>query len=161
MRQLAAPLALAAAILIADRASKVWIVKHISAWDIWPVIPGWVNIIHAENPGMAFSLLSTASPAIRAVVLVGLASAVLSVVAVMFWRSTFWLERWALALVMGGAAGNLWDRVMRGTVTDFIDFYRGEWHWATFNVADSAISAGAVLLALSMLKPPKVTSGVS
>ena len=60
--------------------------------------------------------------------LIGLAGAVLSVVAVMFWRSTSLLERWALALVLGGAAGNLWDRVMRGTVTDFIDFYRGEWH---------------------------------
>ncbi len=161
MRQLAAPLALSSAILIADRASKMWIDKHISAWDIWPVIPGWVNIIHAENPGMAFSLLSTASPAIRGVVLIGLASAVLSVVAVMFWRSTSSLERWALALVMGGAAGNLWDRVMRGTVTDFIDFYRGEWHWATFNIADSAISVGAVVLALSMMKPSKVPAGVS
>ena len=161
MRQLAAPLALSLAILIADRASKIWIDKYISAWDIWPVIPGWVNIIHAENPGMAFSLLSTASPAIRGVVLIGLASAVLSAVAVMFWRSTSLLERWALALVMGGAAGNLWDRVMRGTVTDFIDFYRGEWHWATFNIADSAISAGAVVLALSMMKPSKVPAGVS
>ena len=161
MRQLAAPLALATGVLIADRASKLWIDKHISAWDIWPVIPGWVNIIHAENPGMAFSLLSTASPAIRGVVLIGLAGAVLSVVAVMFWRSTSLLERWALALVLGGAAGNLWDRVMRGTVTDFVDFYRGEWHWATFNIADSAITVGAIVLALSMIKPSKVPAGVS
>ena len=161
MRQLAAPLALATSVLIADRASKLWIDKHISAWDIWPVIPGWVNIIHAENPGMAFSLLSTASPAIRGMVLIGLAGAVLSVVAVMFWRSTSLLERWALALVLGGAAGNLWDRVMRGTVTDFVDFYRGEWHWATFNIADSAITVGAVVLALSMIKPSKVPAGVS
>ncbi len=161
MRQLGAPLALASAILVADRATKVWIDKHISACDMWPVIPGWVNIIHVENPGMAFSLLSTASPGIRAVVLVGLAAVVLSVVVVMFWRSTSRLERWALSLVLGGATGNLWDRVVRGTVTDFIDFYRGEWHWATFNVADSAISIGAVLLALSMLKPSKAPAHVS
>jgi len=150
-RRLAGPLALALAILIADRASKAWIERHISAWDIWPVVPGWVNIIHAENPGMAFSLLSTASPGVRAVVLIGLATAVLVIVAVMLWRSTEVLERWALALVMGGAVGNLWDRLARGTVTDFIDFYWGDWHWATFNVADSAISVGAIALALFLV----------
>jgi signal peptidase II len=64
------------------------------------------------------------------------------------------LERWALAMVVGGALGNLWDRLARGTVTDFVDVYYGEWHWATFNVADSAITVGAILLGLSMLIVP-------
>ena len=153
-RGLALPLVLAAAIVAADRASKAWIEKNISAMDVWPVIPGFVNVIHVKNPGMAFSLLSTASPAIRQFVLVGLATLVLAAVAVMFWRSTLRAERWALALVLGGAVGNLWDRVGRGKVTDFIDAYYGEWHWATFNVADSAITTGAILLALSMLLAP-------
>jgi signal peptidase II len=151
MKRLAGPLTLALAILIADRASKLWVLKHVTAWDIWPIIPGFMNIIHAENPGMAFSLLSTASESMRAFVLIGLATAVLAVVAVMLWRSTGAAERWALALVLGGAVGNLWDRIARGTVTDFVDVYYGDWHWATFNVADSAITAGAILLALQML----------
>ena len=151
MKKLAEPLTLALAILIADRASKLWVLKHVTAWDIWPIIPGFMNIIHAENPGMAFSLLSTASESTRAFVLIGLATVVLSVVAVMLWRSTGTAERWALALVLGGAVGNLWDRIARGTVTDFVDVYYGDWHWATFNVADSAITVGALLLALQML----------
>jgi signal peptidase II len=151
MKKLVGPLALALAILIADRASKLWVLKHVTAWDIWPIIPGFMNIIHAENPGMAFSLLSTASESTRAFVLIGLATVVLSVVAVMLWRSTGTAERWALALVLGGAVGNLWDRIARGTVTDFVDVYYGDWHWATFNVADSAITVGALLLALQML----------
>ena len=155
MKPLSGPLALSAAVLAADRLSKAWIDKHLGAWDVWPVVPGWVNIIHAENPGMAFSLLSTASPGIRSVVLIGLATAVLAVVVLMLFRSTVRAERWALALVLGGAIGNLWDRIARGTVTDFVDVYHGEWHWATFNVADSAITIGAVLLGLYMLIPAK------
>ena len=153
MMRLAAPLALASAILIADRASKIWINAHVSMWDVWPVVPGFVNIIHAENPGMAFSLLSTASPAIRGFVLVGLATGVLAVVAMMLWRSQSAAERVALSMVLGGAVGNLWDRLARGTVTDFIDVFYGEWHWATFNVADAAITTGALFLALLMILP--------
>jgi lipoprotein signal peptidase len=94
MKKLVGPLALALAILIADRASKLWVLQHVTAWDIWPIIPGFMNIIHAENPGMAFSLLSTASESTRAFVLIGLATVVLSVVAVMLWRSTGTAERW-------------------------------------------------------------------
>ena len=155
MKRLAGPLALASAILIADRASKAWIGKHVSAWDVWPLIPGFVNIIHAENPGMAFSLLSTASAAVRSFVLIGLATAVLAVVVGMLWRSAEIVERWALAMVLGGALGNLWDRMARGTVTDWVDVYYRDWHWATFNVADSAISIGAVILAVYLLVPRK------
>ena len=155
MKRLAGPLALASAILIADRASKAWIDKHVSAWDVWPLIPGFVNIIHAENPGMAFSLLSTASAAVRSFVLIGLATAVLAVVVGMLWRSVEVVERWALAMVLGGALGNLWDRIARGTVTDWVDVYYRDWHWATFNVADSAISVGALILAVYLLVPRK------
>ena len=155
MKRLAGPLALASAILIADRASKAWIGKHVSAWDVWPLIPGFVNIIHAENPGMAFSLFSTASAAVRSFVLIGLATAVLAVVVGMLWRSVEIVERWALAMVLGGALGNLWDRIARGTVTDWVDVYYRDWHWATFNVADSAISVGALILAVYLLVPRK------
>ena len=152
--RLAGPLAVAAAVMALDRVSKIWINRHVSAWDVWPVIPGYVNIIHAENPGMAFSLLATASETVRTFVLIGLAGVVLVLVAMMLWRSGGGVEPWALALVLGGAVGNLWDRLERGTVTDFVDFYIRNWHWATFNVADSAITAGAILLGWHMLTTP-------
>jgi len=149
------PLAAAAAVLIADRGTKLWIDQNVSAWDVWPVIPGVLNIIHAENRGMAFSLLASAADPLRSIVLVVLASVVLALVGWMWWRSESEIERWALALVTGGAAGNLWDRVLRGSVTDFIDLYYRDWHWATFNIADSAITAGAILLGLQLLLAPK------
>ncbi len=142
---------MAAAVMALDRVSKVWINRHVSAWDVWPVVQGYVNIIHAENPGMAFSLLATASDTVRTFVLIGLASVVLVLVAMMLWRSGGGVEPWALALVLGGAVGNLWDRIARGTVTDFVDVYFRDWHWATFNVADSAITVGAILLGWHML----------
>lgn len=151
MNQRLFPLAASLTILAADRASKIWIDRNVSAWDIHAVIPGFLNIIHAENPGMAFSLLANAPEFVRRLVLVGVAGLVLVLVAVMFWRATVALERWALALVLGGAVGNLWDRLARGTVTDFVDVYYGDWHWATFNVADAAITTGAILLALHMM----------
>ncbi len=151
MKKLVGPLTLALAILIADRASKLWVLKHVTAWDIWPIIPGFMNIIHAENPGMAFSLLSTASESTRAFVLIGLATVVLSVVAVMLWRSTGTAERWALALVLGGAVGNLIDWALAGAVVDFVLL---RWPggprlldpWPAFNLADSCITVGAALL---------------
>lgn len=145
------PLAAALAILAADRLSKIWIERNVSAWDIRAVIPGFLNIIHAENRGMAFSLLENAPEPMRGLMLIGVAGLVLVFVALMFWRAEAGLERWALALVMGGAVGNLWDRILRGAVTDFIDFYYGDWHWATFNVADSAITCGAILLGAHLL----------
>ena len=151
MRHRLAPLAAALAILAADRVTKVWIERNVSAWDIRSVIPGFLNIIHAENRGMAFSLLANAPESVRGFSLIGVAGIVLVFVALMFWRAAANLERWALALVMGGAVGNLWDRILRGSVTDFIDVYYGDWHWATFNVADSAITCGALLLGLHLL----------
>ena len=91
--RLAGPLAVAAAVMALDRMSKVWITRHVSAWDVWPVIQGYVNIIHAENPGMAFSLLATASDTVRTFVLIGLASVVLVLVTMMLWRSSGGLPR--------------------------------------------------------------------
>ena len=135
-----------------DRVTKMWIDAKVGPWDVLPVIPGFFNIIHSENRGMAFSLLADAPESVRSLVLVGISGAVLLFVAVMLWQAGRGLERLALTLVMGGAMGNLWDRIFRGSVTDFLDFYIGEYHWATFNVADSAITIGAILLAWEMLR---------
>jgi signal peptidase II len=155
------PFAGAAAIFALDRVTKIWIERTVSAWDIIAVIPGLFNIIHSENTGMAFSLLADADPMIRKLVLIGLAGAVLCFVVWMLWKSTGRLQRAALSLVLGGASGNLYDRIVRGSVTDFLDFYFGDFHWATFNFADSAITIGAILIALELFWNPEQKTAAS
>lgn len=156
------PLAVALAVALADRVTKLWIVASVSAWDIHPVIPGFFNIIHSENEGMAFSILADADPRWRSLVLIGVSLCVLGLIAWLFWQATSPRSAqgrthspYALALLLGGALGNLYDRLVRGSVTDFLDVYLGSYHWPTFNVADSAITVGALLLALEMLRRPR------
>lgn len=147
------PFGVSIVILVLDQITKSLIKAHVSAWQSLTVIPGLFNIVHAENPGMAFSLLADASGAWRKVVLLGLAFSVASFVAVLLLRggpSQHWLVRMGLALVLGGALGNLYDRVVYGTVTDFVEIYAGTHFFPAFNVADSAVSVGAALLILDM-----------
>jgi signal peptidase II len=154
MRARAVLFSAAAVLFLIDRQTKILVDQNLHAFDTHVVIPGFFNLIHSENTGMAFSLLAEANPEIRKIVLVGFSSIVLAFVAVLLWQtapSSQRLQKCALTLVFGGACGNLYDRVMRGSVTDFLDFYVGSFHWATFNVADAAITAGAILLALEML----------
>jgi signal peptidase II len=118
-------------LVIFDRVTKLGIQRSFTAADILPVIPGILNIVHAENPGAAFSMLADASPLIRKLVLIGLSTTVLAIVGVLLWRSPNSpngiresLMRVGLTLVFAGALGNLIDRVFRGTVTDFIQVRR-------------------------------------
>lgn len=145
------PFLLAAALFLADRSSKVWVGRNLGAFDTWVIVPGFFNLIHAENRGMAFSLMADWTSAWRELFLLGVSSAVLLLVARMLWQANTPLQRAALTLVLGGAAGNLYDRVVRGSVTDFLDVYLGDYHWPTFNVADSAITVGALLLVSELL----------
>lgn len=144
------------AIFALDWLTKRWIEKNVSFWDHHSVVPGLVAIVHAQNRGAAFSLFADAPDSVRAIVLIGVSGVVMLLVARMFWNA---LEKpaehtlygtIALALVLGGALGNLYDRVVRGSVTDFLLVYWRDWQWPAFNVADSAISTGAVLLVLEM-----------
>jgi signal peptidase II len=142
--------AIALGVLIADRATKLWIQANFTLYDTRVVIPGLLDIVHSENPGMAFGLLAGHDSPWRGFVLVGVSLAILVVLARLLWHSAGRRQQAALALVMGGATGNLYDRVARGAVTDFIDVHVGVYHWPTFNVADSAITAGALLLAADL-----------
>jgi signal peptidase II len=137
-----------AVVFVVDRLTKMWIVERLGAFDVWTVIPGFFQIIHSENRGMAFSLMADWPSPWREVVLIGVASGVLMLVVGLLWRAQDRLQQVSLALVLGGAAGNLYDRVARGSVTDFLEFFVGEWHWPAFNVADAAITSGAILLLL-------------
>lgn len=151
------PLALALLIVAMDRVTKILIQQWITPLDAIPIIPGWLRIIHTENPGAAFGVLSGGNPWLRGGILIGVSGLVLAFVATVLWnrRSSFSgaLARAALAMILGGAAGNLYDRVAYGTVTDFIEVYHGGWSFPAFNVADSAITVGAILLILDLMRP--------
>ena len=147
------PFGIALGIFILDRITKNVIKSHISAWETLRVIPGFFNIVHAENPGVAFGLLADSTSAWRNVFLIGLSVTVLVFISSLLWKgrgTENWLLRVGLALVLGGALGNLYDRVVHGTVTDFVEVYTGQHYFPAFNVADSAISVGAALLLLDM-----------
>lgn len=139
---------LAVLILLLDRASKA----AVAAWMPWggseSVLDGFFNLVHARNTGIAFSLFADAAPWFRDFVLPAFAILAVAVILAMFrkFEEIPGMSRLALALILAGAVGNLYDRLLYGYVTDFLDFYIGSYHWPAFNVADSAITIGAVLL---------------
>ena len=149
-------LALVPFIFALDWGTKRVVEARVSFWDTYTVIPGLFSIVHAQNRGAAFSLLNDASDQVRGVVLIGFSGVITLIVAGMLAmsfrrgdRQSNWV-RAALALVLSGALGNMWDRVLRGYVTDFLLAYIGEYSWPVFNVADSAICVGAGLLLLDI-----------
>jgi len=148
------PLLIALAVLLLDRITKWAIAQTIPLEDAVNIIPGFFRLTHLENTGAAFSLFADSSSPFRTALLIAFSVAALAVVSVLLWkdRSVFHSGTMALSLILGGAVGNLWDRVSDGKVTDFLDFYLGVHHWPPFNVADSAIIVGALLLFMRMLR---------
>jgi signal peptidase II len=148
------------AVIVLDQWTK-WLVEvNLPQHAAEPVIPGFLNLTHVRNTGVAFGLFASegagSSPFLTLLGLVALAA-----VGVYFWltHSRDRLLLVALALVVGGAVGNLIDRISSGAVTDFIDVYVGTWHWPSFNVADSAISVGIVLMAIDSFRPHRHREG--
>ncbi|MSV28850.1 MAG: signal peptidase II [Bryobacterales bacterium] len=147
--------AISLVIFTLDRVTKWIIQSRFSAFDTVPVIPGFFDIIHAENRGAAFSMFADSSSPLRAILLIGVSAVAMGVVAAMLWNASK-LDRataFGLSLIFGGAMGNVFDRIVRGSVTDFLDFYIGSLHWPAFNVADSAIVVGSGLLLLDLVRP--------
>src|SRR5215469_10470128 len=156
MKERLSAAAVIAAVVLIDRLTKMYIRASFTAWDITPVIPRFFNIVHTENPGAAFGMLADSSSAWREVFLVGISLVVIAVIGMMLWRPhragmhDTPLLRVGLALVFGGALGNMWDRLFRGTVTDFLQFFFGSYEFPSFNAADSAITIGAALLVIDL-----------
>lgn len=137
-----------------DQATKAWILANMRLYEGFPVIEGFFNIVHVRNPGAAFGFLAGAAPVFRQVFFIAVTIAAIACI-LYYLRSTGegeTLSRVALSLILAGALGNLIDRIRFGEVIDFLDLYLGSYHWPAFNVADSAISVGAVLLALLLLR---------
>jgi signal peptidase II len=144
-------LLLSLVVVAVDQWSKALVEVHLPLYAAHPLAPGWLNLTHIRNTGVAFGLLSGRNSSLGLAVL-GLIALVLVVV---YFAFTHTRDRWllaALSLVLGGAVGNLMDRIMSGAVTDFLDVYVGPSHWPSFNVADSAITVGIALLAFDVLR---------
>ena len=155
--------ALAAGVFALDRVTKLIVERSVSFYDDIKVIPGLFSIVHSENRGVAFGVFNDSDSQWRTALLVALSVVAVIWVSVMLWRSRHLepLPAWAFALVLGGAAGNLFDRAISGRVTDFLLFYIGAYQWPSFNVADSAIVIGCGLLLLDQLRPKRRTAHVS
>jgi signal peptidase II len=147
-------LLLAAAALAADQISKYAVERLTQMGTTHVVIPGFLNIVHTMNPGVAFGLLADSETPWRAPLLILFAVAVIALIAWLLYtgRAGRRLGEIGMTLILGGALGNLLDRILRHSVTDFIDCYVGRYHWYTFNVADSAIVLGAMLVILELFR---------
>lgn len=142
---LAAGLAVAAVVFAVDFATKRWVEAVLAPGDVVPVT-GFFNLVLTFNSGAAFSFLAGASGWQREL-FIGIAAAASALIVWLLHRHRAeGLFCVGLGLILGGALGNLWDRVTLGHVVDFLDFHAGGWHWPAFNAADSAITCGAALL---------------
>lgn len=148
---------IAAAVVLLDRVTKLLVIRRIPLAEQVSVIPGLFQLSHWENTGAAFSIFADSNSPWRTAGLILFSLVAVAVICFLLWKhgAILDLTMISLCLVLGGALGNLWDRIMKATVTDFLDFYLGEHHWPPFNVADSAIVIGAVLLASQILFPRK------
>jgi signal peptidase II len=148
-------LLLATVVVLLDRLSKNWIDRHVGRGDFITVIPGVFRLSHVFNTGAAFSLFAESlSPAIVRNALIAFSVVAIVVVLGMIWRMgrVVSLTGVALALILGGAIGNLYDRVIYRYVVDFLEVRIVHYHWPDFNLADSAIVIGACLLLLEIFR---------
>jgi signal peptidase II len=149
---------ISAVVLLLDRVSKELASRLLELYRPVPVVPSF-NLTLMHNQGAAFSFLSDAGGWQRWFFTI--VAVVVSAGLVLWLRRLDRSQRWlaiAFALIIGGALGNVWDRVTLGFVVDFIEVYYGAWSWPAFNVADSAISVGAVMVLIDSFKSPRQTA---
>jgi signal peptidase II len=149
-------LALSALIVALDRITKHWVSRHVGIGNVIVVIPRYFAISHVMNPGAAFSMFSFSNHPERVRwLLTGFSLVVALIVLLILLRigRRLTLTAVAMALVLGGAVGNVWDRLAYGTVVDFLEVHIVRYHWPDFNLADSAIVIGGILLLIDSLRP--------
>jgi signal peptidase II len=141
-------------IIILDQFTKILIQRTMELHQSHVIIKGFFNLTHIHNPGAAFGLFADHESSLRTLFLtiVGILAVIL--LGLFFRKSPdkAWGTHLAFSLILGGALGNLIDRIWLGAVVDFLDFYIGRYHWPAFNVADSSISVGLALLVILFLK---------
>jgi signal peptidase II len=140
-------------VLILDQVSKAIVRETMALWEQRELIPGLLNLTHVQNTGAAFGLLNAADFPYKPAVMIAIAALALVAIAAYATQLGFHekIARFGLALILGGAFGNLVDRAIAGHVVDFVDIYWGTTHFWAFNVADAAITTGAILVLLDMI----------
>jgi len=149
-------LTITALVVLADRLSKAWVVRHIPEDTTIPVWDHIFRLSHVRNPGAAFSLFTDSThPAPTHNLLAGFSIVAGLAVLIILLRigRHFSATALALALILGGTIGNVWDRLRYGMVTDFLEVHIVHYHWPDFNVADSCIVIGGILLVLDAMRP--------
>jgi signal peptidase II len=144
---------LALGVVLLDRWTKRIVATRIAMYSHIQIIPGLFRLTHTENTGAAFSLFADSPSQWKTALLIGFSVIAMVIVSVLLWRQSRALTTTgiALSLILGGAVGNLWDRVASGRVVDFLLFYFKQYQWPVFNLADSAIVVGAGLLVIEIL----------
>jgi len=140
-------------VIVVDRWTKHVAASRIALYSHIQIIPGFFRLTHTENSGAAFSLFADSPAHWRNALLVGFSVVAMVIVAGLLWKQRRALTTTgiALSLILGGAAGNLWDRLVSGRVVDFLLFYVKQYQWPVFNLADSSIVIGAGLLVVEIL----------
>jgi signal peptidase II len=134
-------------VIVLDRWSKRAVATRIALYSHIQIIPRFFQLTHTENTGAAFSLFADSPAHWKTAMLIGFSIVAMVIVLILLWRQqSLTITGIALALILGGAAGNLWDRVLHGRVVDFLLFYVKQYQWPVFNLADSSIVIGACLL---------------
>jgi signal peptidase II len=144
---------LALLVVLLDRWTKRIVATRIAMYSHIQIIPGFFRLTHTENTGAAFSLFADSPSHWKTALLIGFSVVAMLIVSVLLWKQSRALTTTgiALSLILGGAVGNLWDRVASGRVVDFLLFYFKQYQWPVFNLADSAIVVGAGLLVIEIL----------
>ena len=148
-----ADLWIAVAVVVLDQIVKAIVRREIALNESITVIPGFFDLTRVHNTGTAFGFMNTTDFPFKTVILACIAIGALAALAM--YAATLpanqWLARIGLALILGGAAGNLIDRITEGYVVDFVDLYWSGWHFWAFNVADASITVGVALMILDLL----------
>jgi len=141
------------AVMGLDQLTKALVRHGLALYSSISIIPGFVDLVHVHNRGVAFGLFNDASHPQRGMMTTGLA--VIALAGIAYYarhvQANERLARIGLSLILGGAVGNLTDRIRQGFVVDFVDVYWGNWHFWAFNVADAAITIGAVLIFVELV----------
>ena len=151
---------LALIVVLLDRWTKRLVAARIPMFTHIQIIPEFFRLTHTENTGAAFSLFADSPSHWKTGLLIGFSLIAMVIVSVLLWkqRRALTITGIALSLILGGAVGNLWDRVASGRVVDFLLLYVKQYQWPVFNLADSAIVLGAALLVIEILfSHPKKT----
>src|SRR5947208_2687523 len=146
-------LLIALLVVLLDRWTKRAVATHIGMYAHIQIIPGFFRITHTENTGAAFSLFADSPSQWKTTLLIAFSLVAMVIVSILLWKQTrpLTMTGIALSLILGGAVGNLWDRLASGRVVDFLLFYVKQYQWPVFNLADSAIVVGASLLVLEIM----------